>query len=203
MNITKQSLELTQVISEKINNQTFHHHYHILYDLPVDSEEKINYLEIGCYAGGSAILMLLRPNTRVVSVDLGYPISKETVLANVSNNNPLENEFHYVQGDSSDESTVDRVKELIPQVDILFIDGNHTYQSVIRDFELYSQLVVTNGYVVFDDYNDAEFSPEVKQAVDDIVKDLENYQIIGTVANTLGARPDSLKDGNCYIIRKL
>jgi cephalosporin hydroxylase len=203
MNITKQSLELTQVISEKINNQTFHHHYHILYDLPVDSEEKINYLEIGCYAGGSAILMLLRPNTRVVSVDLGHPISKETVLANVSNNNPLENEFHYVQGDSSDESTVDRVKELIPQVDILFIDGNHTYQSVIRDFELYSQLVVTNGYVVFDDYNDAEFSPEVKQAVDDIVKDLENYQIIGTVANTLGARPDSLKDGNCYIIRKL
>lgn len=114
MNITNQSLEITRFISDSINNQTFHHHYHILYDLPVKSES-INYLEIGCYAGGSAILMLFRPNTKVVSVDLGMPISKETVLTNVSNNNPLGNEFHYIQGNSSDESVVDQVKELMPQ----------------------------------------------------------------------------------------
>lgn len=202
MKPTNQSLELTQFISDSIDNQTFHHHYHILYDLPVESH-KINYLEIGCYAGGSAILMLFRPNTKVVSVDLGTPIPKETVLSNVSNNNPLENEFHYVEGDSSDESVVNQVKELMPEVDILFIDGGHKYQSVIDDFKMYSQLVVPRGYVVFDDYNDHEYSPEVKMAVDDIVKDLEGYELIGTIENTLGARPASLKSGNCYIIRKL
>lgn len=202
MKSTNQSLELTQFISDSINNQTFHHHYHILYDLPVESD-KINYLEIGCYAGGSAILMLFRPNTKVVSVDLGTPISKKTVLSNVSNNNPLENEFHYVEGNSSDGTVASRVKELMPQVDILFIDGDHRYQSVVNDFEIYSQLVIPNGYIVFDDYNDPEHSPEVQLAVDDIVKGLEGYEIIGTIENTLGARPASLKSGNCYIIRKL
>ena len=202
MKSTNQSLELTQFISDSINNQTFHHHYHILYDLPVESN-KINYLEIGCYAGGSAILMLFRPSTKVVSVDLGTPISKETVLSNVSNNNPLENEFHYVEGNSSENTVVSQVKELMPQVDILFIDGDHRYQSVVNDFEIYSPLVTPNGYVVFDDYNDSEHSPEVQLAVDDIVKGLEGYEIIGTIENTLGARPASLKSGNCYIIRKL
>ena len=202
MKSTNQSLELTQFISDSINNQTFHHHYHILYDLPVESN-KINYLEIGCYAGGSAILMLFRPSTKVVSVDLGTPISKETVLSNVSNNNPLENEFHYVEGNSSENTVVSQVKELMPQVDILFIDGDHRYQSVVNDFEIYSPLVTPNGYIVFDDYNDSEHSPEVQLAVDDIVKGLEGYEIIGTIENTLGARPASLKSGNCYIIRKL
>lgn len=202
MNITNRSLELTQFISDSINNQTFHHHYHVLYDLPVESD-KINYLEIGCYAGGSAILMLLRPNTKVVSVDLGVPVSKQTVLENVANNNPLENEFHYIQGDSSDVAVIDQVKDLMQSVDILFIDGDHRYQSVKNDFENYSGLVASGGYVVFDDYNDHEHSPEVQKAVDDIVGALDNYQIIGTIENTFGARPASLKNGNCYIIRKL
>jgi cephalosporin hydroxylase len=121
----------------------------------------------------------------------------------VSNNNPLENEFHYVEGNSSETTVASQVKELMPQVDILFIDGDHRYQSVVNDFEIYSPLVTPNGYIVFDDYNDSEHSPEVQLAVDDIVKGLEGYEIIGTIENTLGARPASLKSGNCYIIRKL
>jgi len=202
MNLTELSLELTRTISSRIDEKTFHHHYHLLYDLPVD-QPQINYLEIGCYAGGSAILMLLRPDTRVVTVDLGYPISRDTVLENVKNNNPLENEFHYIEGSSLSEETFKKVLEVIPKVDILFIDGDHRYNSVIQDFEKYSTLVVPGGYVVFDDYNDKEHSPEVNQAVNDIVKDLHGYEIIGLIENTLGARPESLKEGNCFILKKL
>ena len=33
MEATKESLLLTQYISDKIDNQTMHHHYHILYDI--------------------------------------------------------------------------------------------------------------------------------------------------------------------------
>jgi hypothetical protein len=86
MKHTKNSLELTEQISNNIENKTFHHHYYILYDIastyPIDYEVK--YVEIGCYAGGSACLMLQRPNTRVISIDLGQPISKEIVYTNVS-----------------------------------------------------------------------------------------------------------------------
>lgn len=34
----------------------------------------------------------------------------------------------------------------------LFIDGDHSYEGVKRDWELYSPLVAPGGYVIFDDY---------------------------------------------------
>jgi hypothetical protein len=68
---------------------------------------------------------------------------------------------------------------------------------------MYSNLVNQGGYIVFDDYNDSMYSPSVKLAVDDIVKKLNGYDIIGTVPNEFGARPENLKDGNCFIIKKI
>lgn len=41
MKITKESLDLTRKISDEINNQTFHHHYHILYDIAQSYEKAI------------------------------------------------------------------------------------------------------------------------------------------------------------------
>ena len=37
------------------------------------------------------------------------------------------------------------------QIELLLIDGDHRYHFVKKDFELYSQLVVPNGYITFDD----------------------------------------------------
>jgi hypothetical protein len=37
----------------------------------------------------------------------------------------------------------------------------------------------------------------------DIVKKLNGYDIIGTVPNEFGARPEDIKDGNCFIIKKI
>jgi hypothetical protein len=69
---------------------------------------------------------------------------------------------------------------------------------------LYHDLVNTGGYILFDDYNDAEHSPEVKLAVDDIIKShLDAYEIIGTLPNTLGARPEEMQSGNVFILQKL
>jgi hypothetical protein len=48
-----------------------------------------------------------------------------------------------------------------------------------------------------------EFSPEVKIAVDELLSNLEGYDIIGTLPNIYGARPINLKDGNCFIIKKI
>jgi len=42
-----------------------------------------------------------------------------------------------------------KIKDL--QIELLLIDGDHRYHFVKNDFELYSQLVVPNGYIAFDD----------------------------------------------------
>jgi cephalosporin hydroxylase len=205
MKHTQQSLNLTQEISNKINDQTFHHHYYILYDIANSYPEDypITYVEIGCYAGGSACLLLQRPNTKVISIDLGYPISKEIVYQNVKNLNIHSNDYYYLQGNSQTYEMVDSLKSLTNNIDILFIDGDHSYQGVINDFLLYENLVTPKGYIIFDDYNDLQHSPEVKIAVDNIISTIEEkYDIIGTLPNIYNARPNWINEGNDFIIRK-
>ena len=203
---TQTSLNEVEIISNEINNQTFHHHYHILYDIANSYPDnyKLNYVEIGCYAGGSACLMLQRENTNVFSIDLGNPINPEIVKQNINKLNKHNNNYFYIKGSSHDLETLNTLIKYIDEIDVLFIDGDHSYDGVILDFEMYSKLVKNGGYIIFDDYNDYQYSPQVKPAVDSIISNLKNsYNIIGTVKNTLGARPSELIDGNCFIIQKL
>ena len=53
--------------------------------------------------------------------------------------------------DSQTEETRDKVKEFCSEYDLIFIDGNHTYDAVMRDFELYKELLSPRGFVVFHD----------------------------------------------------
>jgi predicted O-methyltransferase YrrM len=203
MNYSKHSLDLTRQISDAIGNQTFHHHYHILYDIANHSDEHINYVEIGCYAGGSACLLLQRPNTTVISIDLGIPIKPEIVMSNVKKLNKLNNEFHYLQGNSQTEDMVNRLKTLVSSIDLLFIDGDHSFKGVLNDFRLYEALVKPGGYIVFDDYLDAKHSPHVRPAVDHILGEIKSsYDIIGCLENKYGARPVEYTQSNDFIIKK-
>ena len=199
---TAKSLEIVERISSEIQEQTFHHHYHILYDVPVHRKNPV-YVEIGCYAGGSACLMLQRESMNVISIDLGQPIPETTVRKNVSKLNVLNNNFHYLKGNSQTESMVQELKKLTDTIDVLFIDGDHSKEGALKDFSLYNEMVVSGGYIVFDDYNDSVHSPGVKLAVDELVQTLTGYEIIGTLENTFKARPATLKDGNCFVLRKL
>ncbi|SEV88801.1 Methyltransferase domain-containing protein [Chitinophaga sp. YR573] len=71
-------------------------------------------------------------------------------------------DFHDIQGDSHNQITVQRVKQLYPDndVDFLFIDGDHSYAGVKADFENYSTFVRPGGLIVF---HDVCGLPEVKQ----------------------------------------
>lgn len=203
INNTKKSLQVTEEISDLINGETFHHHYYVLLDVANTIEGEINYLEIGCYGGGSASLLLSRPNTNVFSIDLGEPIPKECVLANVAKTNVLKNNYTYVQGDSHSDKTKEEIKSLVKEVDILFIDGDHSFNGVIQDYDMYIDMVKEGGYIVFDDYNDSIYSPEVKLGVDSILSRPDfKYTKIGCLPNIHNARPITIKEGNCYIVRK-
>lgn len=58
-----------------------------------------------------------------------------------------------LRADSHDPSTVDEVRRHLSnaEIDFLFIDGDHSYEGVLRDFELYSPLVRKGGLVAFHD----------------------------------------------------
>ncbi len=198
------SLEILRTINDQIlNDQTFHHHYHILYDIADELNTDFKYLEIGAYAGGSACLMSLHPNCKhIVSIDLGTPILPTVAINNVHKCNP-NCLYDYIQGNSQSHEMYELVKNTIGVVDILFIDGDHSYQGVINDFLLYENLVRPGGYIIFDDYMDSKYSPEVKSAVDGLVSTYgELYEIIGTIANSTGARPSDMQINNEFVIRK-
>jgi hypothetical protein len=59
-------------ISKEMEGRTFHHHYHLLYDLrTLLGRQSKNYLEIGVFNGGSLSLMLQHPyETTLVGLDL-------------------------------------------------------------------------------------------------------------------------------------
>jgi predicted O-methyltransferase YrrM len=209
--VTEKSLMLTRKISEEVED--FHHHYHILYDIATHypDDKEITYVEVGCYAGASACLLLQRPLTKIISIDLGHPISKEIAIENMFKHNIHNNKFVYLQGNSHNQETVEELKKNIDGIDILFIDGDHSFEGVINDYKLYYPLVKDGGYIVFDDYADYRYSPEVKNAVDFIVETHKGFDVIGAFGSEFGARGEcpSLsseiyeRDSNEFVIKKI
>jgi SAM-dependent methyltransferase len=67
------------------------------------------------------------------------------------------------------------------KIKLLHIDGGHQAINVWLDFLLYNSFVISGGFVIFDDYNDFQHSPEVKIAVDELnyLGVFSSYEIIG------------------------
>jgi hypothetical protein len=67
------------------------------------------------------------------------------------------------------------------KIDILFIDGYHTYQAVKSDYTTYSPLVADNGIIAFHDINgrSANDPRKVSQLWDEIKDNYNTYEITG------------------------
>ena len=72
-----------------------------------------------------------------------------------------------VRGYSID--VVDEVRKISPDFDLLFIDGDHSYESVKADWEAYKEFLRIDSIVIFHDYGWAE---GVKRVVHDDVMPL-------------------------------
>lgn len=62
----------------------------------------------------------------------------------------------FISGCSYEKNTINTVKKCLKgkKIDLLFIDGDHRYSGVKKDFEIYKQLVSTNGLIAFHDINE-------------------------------------------------
>ena len=58
-----------------------------------------------------------------------------------------------LRADSHDFATKDKIREILQgqSLDLLFIDGDHTYEGVKADFEMYEPFVRQGGIIVLHD----------------------------------------------------
>jgi predicted O-methyltransferase YrrM len=119
-------------------------------------------VEIGTHNGGTLFMWtrIASADSHIISIDLpvgqfggGYAPWRILFYKSFA----LENKKLYlIRADSHDEGTLRKTRQLLREreIDFLFIDGDHTYEGVKKDFEMYSPLVAENGIIAFHDIVD-------------------------------------------------
>lgn len=145
-------------------------------------------LEIGTAAGGTLFLFsrITDPEATIISVDLpggafggGYPEWKMPLFKGFAKNGQI---IKLLRADSHNAETLDLVKTALGDrlIDFLFIDGDHTYEGVKNDFNMYSPLVRKGGIIAFHDI--AEHPPEtgckVNMFWNEIKNNYKHFEII-------------------------
>lgn len=123
-----------------------------------------NVMEIGSYLGGNFYCMckLSDPNGLKISIDcpLYQNQSEELNLYDTYRKmKTFAENVHIINTDSHSESTIKMVDSILEnkKLDFLFIDGDHTYEGVKKDFEMYSTFVKKGGFIAFHDIVDSEY----------------------------------------------
>ncbi len=133
-------------------------------------------LEIGTANGGTLFLWtrLADAGATIVSIDLpggkfggGYPSERGIVYRRFTRSTQ---KLHLLRENSHDPRTRAKAVRLFggEPIDLLFIDGDHTYEGVKQDWEQYSPLVRPGGMVVFHDIAGNYDDTQVKELWDSI-----------------------------------
>lgn len=105
-------------------------------------------LEIGRYRGGSAVLfaVAMDDNSKLTSVDNLTKIGcDDQALKNVLKRFGLSHKVELIVQDSTS------VKTEPNSYDLIFIDGDHTYEGVMKDYEHWKYAVKPGGHLLFHD----------------------------------------------------
>ena len=135
-------------------------------------------IETGTHHGGSAtyyadMLKSLGINCDVITIDINPKWSY----------NPLTKKIHSFIGYSTEPKTVSEVRTLVadllkknPGPVMLYLDSNHSKENVLKELELYSDLVTKGSYAVVEDTNvnghpsGSDHGPGPYEAVEEFLK---------------------------------
>jgi len=120
-------------------------------------------VEIGTWNGGTFYVWnRINPNAKkIISIDLpdgqyggGYDEKRIKFFKEFGKGRD-ECELFFIRGDSKAKSTLDELKEILKgdRIDFLYIDGDHTYEGIKKDFNIYKNLMSSNGIIGFHDIN--------------------------------------------------
>lgn len=122
-------------------------------------------IEIGVARGGSLVFWASMQELcgitqgRVLGVDIDIRThARQAIAASM-----MKDRIHLIQGSSTDEDIASKVKDLASQHSkvMLVLDSNHTHDHVLRELELYADLVSPNCFLLVLD-----------TVIDDLKKDL-------------------------------
>ena len=111
--------------------------------------------EIGTSAAGTlyALTRVAAAEAVILSVDISIPQTARTLREKLAKPGQR---IVSIEGDSQSEGTKAAVEEALAgePLDVLFIDGDHSYSGVRTDFELYAPLVRPGGVIGLHDINE-------------------------------------------------
>ena len=133
-----------------------------------------NCLEIGLGAYGSTHFLWRLMFKKTITIEH----QKHRIHSFTENMNKFHKKFvfndlksRFIFGLSHDTSSVEKVEKVLDggKLDLLFIDGDHTYKSVLCDWLLYKNFVAKGGIIAFhdcigndDDYGVPKFLKKIK-----------------------------------------
>jgi predicted O-methyltransferase YrrM len=146
-------------------------------------------MEIGTYNGGTWYLWAryFDDPEFMLSLDLpegafggGYRAEYQRLLDFM---NP-DAEMEFVRKDSHEETTLEEVESLVGEekLDFLYIDGDHSYEGVKADFEMYAPLVRSGGVVALHDIVERphESDVEVDEFWEELKEEYETEEIVAS-----------------------
>jgi len=154
----------------------------------VDELEPSVIIEIGTSRGGTLCLFTIvaESDATIISIDMpggpfggGYPKWKIPLYESLARESQ---KIHLVRNDSHNPVVIDEVKRILgnKKVDFLFLDGDHSYEGVKRDFEMYSPLVRCGGIIALHDIVDhpVETRCEVNKFWSEVKANYEHMEIV-------------------------
>jgi len=116
-------------------------------------------LEIGTANGGTFFLFsrIANRSAELISIDCypssycrGYPDYKILLYKSFASSNQ---KIHLLRANSHDPMTLESIKRILKgkKIDLIFIDGDHSYDGVKKDFKIYFPLVRKGGIIAFHD----------------------------------------------------
>ncbi len=147
-----------------------------------------NILEIGTARGGTLFCFckILQENGIIISIDLpqgkfggGYPVWKIPFYSSFVK--PPQ-KIHLIRDDSHKNRTLEKLKIILgnEKIDFLFIDSDHTYEGVKKDFQMYESFVKKGGMIGFHDIilHSSKSECEVDKFWDEIKKEYKYREIV-------------------------
>lgn len=150
-----------------------------------------NVLEIGTRMGGTLSIWQSICSGKIISLDMpggdygGWVTNEHPYLGDTltPRNKFFEKRMMsgqcgkttMVMGDSHTQSSYHKVLEILDgeELGLLFIDGDHTYEGVKKDYDMYGPLVKPGGFIVFHDITDSDHHRQLNVNVAKLWNEIE------------------------------
>lgn len=150
--------------------------------------DNFTFLEVGVFRGqilGLIGMLADRTNKKAVrygvtpldSSDGHWESDYKNDIKHLHDIHGISNNYTIIPHDSTSQQALNAVEPLIGKVDLVYIDGGHTYDVVKQDLQNYIPLVKPGGFLVIDDCNNKIPMPfgyftgieSVRRAVDELL----------------------------------